>query len=194
MEAAGIVVAEPTEATPEAEKAPASKVKPERVLTEPKMDLSALSAIDDRVIRGLAKKTAIAAVREGNAAPDVAEKVKQALEEAGKLTPAIAEIVAQLAAAEIQQPGAAPKEAEKPASPPSEVKESSEETGQAEIDLTILNDISDRMARSKAKAILNKTMREGGTAKEAGQEIRKALSDMDKLDSEVETVLSQLEA
>jgi NADH-quinone oxidoreductase subunit I len=194
MEAAGIVVAEPTEATPEAEKAPASKVKPERVLTEPKMDLSALSAIDDRVIRGLAKKTAMAAVREGNAAPDVAEKVKQALEEAGKLTPAIAEIVAQLAAAEIQQPGAAPKEAEKPASPPSEVKESSEETGQAEIDLTILNDISDRMARSKAKAILNKTMREGGTAKEAGQEIRKALSDMDKLDSEVETVLSQLEA
>ncbi|MFC1484795.1 hypothetical protein ACFL6Q_07100, partial [Candidatus Neomarinimicrobiota bacterium] len=70
----------------------------------------------------------------------------------------------------------------------------SKETGQAEVDLTVLNSISDRMARSKAKVILNKTIREGGTAKEAVLEIRKVLSEMDKLDSEVETVLSQLEA
>ena len=192
--AAGLVVEETVEAPPKAEKAAEAKAKPERVLTEPKMDLSALSAIDDRVIRGLAKKTAMAAVREGGASAEVAEKVKQALEEAGKLTADIAEIVAQLASAEIQQPGAAPTEEGKEASPPSEPKETPKEAGEAEVDLTILNDISDRMARSKAKAILSKTIREGGSVKDAGQEIRKVLSEMDKLDSEVETVLSQLEA
>lgn len=194
MEAAGLVVPKPAEAETAAAQVPAAKAKPERVLTEPKMDLSALSAIEDRVIRGLAKKTATAAVREGNTSPDVAEKVKQALEEAGKLTPDIAEIISHLAAAEIQQPGAAPKETAKPASQPSEAKESSRETGKTEVDLTVLNSISDRMARSKAKVILNKAMREGRTAKEAVQEIRKVLSEMDKLDSEVETVLSQMEA
>jgi NADH-quinone oxidoreductase subunit I len=194
MAAAGLVVPEPAEVGTEAAKVPAAKAKPERVLTEPKMDLSSLSAIDDRVIRGLAKKTAMAAVRGGNKAPDVAEKVKQALEEAGKLTPDIAEIISQLAATEIQQPGTAPEDTAKPVSQPSEAKDSSKETGQAEVDLTVLNSISDRMARSKAKVILNKTMREGGTAKEAVLEIRKVLSEMDKLDSEVETVLSQLEA
>ncbi|UCH10498.1 MAG: 4Fe-4S dicluster domain-containing protein, partial [Fidelibacterota bacterium] len=126
----------------------APKPKPERVITEPKMDLSALSAIEDRVIRGLAKKTATAAVRAGKSSSEVAEQVKATLEEAGKLTPEVTEIVAQLAQAEIQQPRQVadevrPEPGEKPA-PPAPATEPG-------ADLSVFNDISDRVIRSLAK-------------------------------------------
>jgi len=234
-------------------------------------------AIQDRVIRELAKKTATAAVRSGKSSAKVAEQVKAALEEAGKLTPEIADIVARLAEAEIQQPSAARKtaptvtpEAGPDLTPlndisdrltralakkaatgasrkglsPGETAEavraaleeagklsdearaaidqlvtqegggSDEETpsvaddttttaeekgakagqGEVTVDLTILNQITDRMARSKAKAILNKALRQGISPKEAAQEIRSTLTELGKLDSEAEAVLSQLES
>jgi len=69
-----------------------------------------------------------------------------------------------------------------------------DEVGKGEIDLTILNGITDRMARSKAKAILNRVIRSGGTPKEAVAEIRAALAGMGKMTEEIEAVLAQLES
>ena len=62
------------------------------------------------------------------------------------------------------------------------------------LDLSILNGIQDRVARGKAKSILNKTLRQGGSARAAAAEIKATLADLGKLDSETEAVLAQLEA
>jgi hypothetical protein len=57
-----------------------------------------------------------------------------------------------------------------------------------------LNGISDRTARGKAKAILNRTMRQGGSIKVAADEIRTTLSGLGKLNSEIEEILTKLES
>ncbi len=189
---------------------PAKKAKPKKVSTEPKMDLSVLSAVEDRVTRGLAKSTATAAVRSGKAAAEVAELVKTKLEEAGKLTPEVAEAVAQLASAPIVVPGDAQpeEEAETPAAAVPATEPEAEETpapkaaaapakgekAKGEVDLSVLNGISDRVARGKAKSILNKTLRQGGSTADAVAAIKATLSDLGKLDGEAEAVLAQLEA
>ena len=61
------------------------------------------------------------------------------------------------------------------------------------MDLSVLNGISDRTARAKAKSILNRTMRLGGSIKGAADEIRTTLSGLGKLNSEVEEILAKLE-
>ncbi len=65
--------------------------------------------------------------------------------------------------------------------------------GEEKVDLAVLNAISDRIARSKAKAILNKTLRQGSSPKDAAQEIRATLKELGKLDGEVEAILARLE-
>ncbi|UCH61746.1 MAG: 4Fe-4S binding protein [Fidelibacterota bacterium] len=66
------------------------------------------------------------------------------------------------------------------------------DAGEKEIDLSILNTIEDRIARSKAKVILNQTLRQGKPPGEAVQEIRNTLTELGKLDDQVEAVLAQL--
>jgi hypothetical protein len=77
---------------------------------------------------------------------------------------------------------------------PAAVEDVAPKEDEASVDLSILNSISDRVARSKAKAILNKAVRQGSSLQEAAQEIRSTLLDLGKLDSEVEAVLAQLES
>ncbi len=190
---------------------PAKKAKPKKASTEPKMDLSVLNAVEDRVTRGLAKSTATAAVRSGKAAAEVAEMVRTKLEEAGKLTPEVAEAVAELATAPIVLPGDAKSKeeaeapaAEVPAAEPTKAEEAPAaetpaapakgEDAKGKMDLSMLNGISDRVARGKAKSILNKTLRQGGSARDAAAAIKATLSDLGKLDAEAEAVLAQLEA
>ena len=200
--------------------------KPKKVITEPKMDLAVLGAIGDRVTRGLAKKAAMKAVRAGRTSTEVAGQVKAALEEAGKLTPEVADIVAGLAKIDIQQPGGAEEvavavavaeagveevagadtEVEAKRAAPEPVADAdatakkepapaaaTEDGGKGKVDLTVLNSISDRLARGKAKAILSKVTRQGGTPKDAGEQIRAALTELGKLDDEVEAILARLE-
>ncbi len=87
----------------------------------------------------------------------------------------------------------------KPASAPAAVKETPEKApkkegaGDEKVTFTILNDIPDRMARSVAKSIFNKVAGRGGSPGDAVAEIRAALLEMDRLDSEVEATLAQLE-
>lgn len=205
--------AEPAKAQPQA--------KPKKVITEPKMDLAVLGAIGDRVTRGLAKKAAMGAVRAGATSAEVAEQVKSALEAADKLTSEVAEMVAGLAKIEIQQPGGeavavaeaeevavagAEEEGEGKSAEPAPVADTEEaskkdtapaadvdDAGKGKVDLTILNGIADRVARGKAKAILSKVTREGGSPQDAAGQIRTALSELGKLDSEVEVTLTKLE-
>ncbi len=162
---------------------PKVKAKP----AEPKMDMSALSVIEDRVVRGLAKKTAMGAVRAGKQPVEVAEAVKAALSEAGKLTAALETIIGQLAQATITQPEAAATE-----KPVAETK-AAKDTPEGEIDLSVLDGITDRMARGKAKAILNRAKRQGGPVAAAVDEIRTTLSGLGKLNSEIEEILAKLE-
>ncbi len=65
--------------------------------------------------------------------------------------------------------------------------------GAEKVDLAVLNDITDRLARSKAKAILSRALRQGTSTKEAVREIRNTLAELGKLDDEVEAVLTQME-
>ncbi|MBA7634650.1 NAD(P)H-quinone oxidoreductase subunit I, chloroplastic [subsurface metagenome] len=85
--------------------------------------------------------------------------------------------------------------AKKPAPVTPEVPEKApkkKDAGEKEIDLSVLNAIKDRIARSKAKAILNQVLRQGKPPEEAVREIRTTLSELGKLDDEVEAVLAQL--
>jgi len=66
------------------------------------------------------------------------------------------------------------------------------DAGEKEIDLSVLNAIEDRIARSKAKVILNQVLRQGKPPEEAVREIRTTLSELGKLDDEVEAVLARL--
>ncbi|MCH7851160.1 MAG: 4Fe-4S binding protein [Candidatus Marinimicrobia bacterium] len=176
-----------------------------------KADLSALNAIEDRVTRSLAKKTALGATRAGRSQTEVAQAVKTALEEAGKLTDEVAEVVSQLAQAAGKQPevgevaglgvaataSLAKAVADKGngASPPASKTATATTAGApaVKVDLSVLNGISDRTARAKAKSILNRTMRLGGSIKGAADEIRTTLSGLGKLNSEVEEILAKLE-
>ncbi len=191
--------AEAVDVAPSGKPAPVLKkvAKPATKAAEPKMDLSALSAIEDRVTRGLAKKTALGAVRAGKASTEVAAAVKETLKEAGKLTPEIAAMVAQLAEAVIEQPAVeevgVPEEEKALVS--STLKTATEESAPAKkVDLSVLNGITDRPARGKAKAILSRTLRQGGSIKVAADEIRTTLSGLGKLNSEIEEILTNLES
>ena len=191
--------------TPEAATEVAAKPK-KKAITEPKIDMTALGDIGDRVARGLAKKAAMAAVRAGSEAPAVAEAVKAALEKAEKWDSDFEAALAQLALATIEKPGAELEVAPEPAAEaaPAEAAPAPEAAdtaapaaeeapkAKAGVDLTVLNGISDRVARGKAKAILNKVNRQGGTPKEAAGEIRATLEGLGKLDSDTEAILAQL--
>jgi len=118
------------------------------------------------------------------------EKYRQeaAGEEGAGLGAATASLaVAVVAAAPAPEPATATKEVPAPEKGPAK-------EGEKNVDLAVLNAISDRIARSKAKAILNKALRQGISTKEAAAEIRSTLSDLGKLDSEVEAVLAKLES
>ncbi len=79
-------------------------------------------------------------------------------------------------------------------SPVSKTATANEESAPAKkVDLSVLNGISDRTARGKAKAILSRTMRQGGSIKVAADEIRTTLSGLGKLNSEIEEILTNLE-
>ena len=219
------------------------KAKAREVIAKAGMDLSALADIDNRVARGLAEETALAAVKAGKGPAEVAAQVKAALKEARKLTPNTALAVARLAEAEVQRPDekvavaetvrvqaalkeageimpdvalgiarltdaevqppdekAAVTEADKPITatatekvPAPEKTPAKEGDSGERVDLSILDGISDRMARAVARSIFNKVAGQGGSQKDAVEEIRAALLGMDRLSSEVETVLAQLE-
>ena len=195
-----------------AEAAVAEKPK-KKAVTEPRIDFTAINEISDRVVRGLAKKAATVALRAGKDAPAVAEQVQAALEAAGKMNGDVQAAVAKLAEATIERPGdeeageSGSEAAVAEGSGSEKAGESSSEAAVAEgsgsekaaeagakIDLKVLNGISDRVARGKAKAILNKVNRQGGSASEAAGEIRAALEGLGKLDAEAEAILTQMES
>jgi NADH-quinone oxidoreductase subunit I len=179
-----------TKAAPAAIAKPAGDAKPAHV----KIDVSALSSLDDRMVRGVAKKSAMGAARKGLSGTELVAAVKQALEDDGKLTDDVAQVVDQLATAEITGGAAASPTPEKAAAPVEPAQAPEVKSAEpVKVDLTILNAISDRMARSKAKAVLAKVTRQGGTVKQAADEIRTTLSGLGKLDGEIEEILTQLE-
>ena len=199
-----------------AEAAVAEKPK-KKAVTEPRIDFTAINEISDRVVRGLAKKAATVALRAGKDAPAVAEQVQAALETAGKMNGDVQAAIAKLAEATIERPGdeAAAETAESGSEAAVAEGSGSEEAGEsgseaavaegsaaeapaaeagAKIDLKVLNGISDRVARGKAKAILNRVNRQGGSSSEAAGEIRAALEGLGKLDAEAEAILTQMES
>jgi len=106
-------------------------------------------------------------------------------------------LVYQFATATDEEVAVAVAVAGKPVPAPAAVKETPEKApkkegaGEEEIDLSVLNAIEDRIARSKAKVILNRVLRQGRPPEEAVQEIRTTLSELGKLDDEVEAVLAR---
>ncbi|NOZ09234.1 MAG: 4Fe-4S dicluster domain-containing protein [FCB group bacterium] len=59
----------------------------------PALNIKVLNGISDKMTRGLAKKTFMAAQRAGKSPADIVTEVKETLEDAGKLTPEFAKII-----------------------------------------------------------------------------------------------------
>ncbi len=164
------------------------------------IDLKSFSGIQDRVTRSLAKKAAQGAKRAGKNMAEAIVDIKAALDSSGKLTEEVATLLDGLAGAASTAPSApapvAETEAPKPApaaKPETSASEPEAKKPKAKIDLAPLAGITDRVARSKAKAVMMKIIREGGSHKDAANEIRTVLSGLGKLSGEVEQVLADLE-
>ena len=82
--------------------------KPEKAVGADKLDLSVLADIEDRVTRSLAKKEATQASRAGKSGQELVDHVKSALEQSGKLTLEVAEVVTRLAATAEAEPAPTP--------------------------------------------------------------------------------------
>lgn len=162
------------------------------------LELSSLSGIDDRVTRSLAKKAAQAAKRAGKNAADAVADIKAALETGGKLTSEITSLLDGLVgAAPVAVAAPAPETKTEAPKPEPAAKPDAAAPGpkkpKGKVDLAPLAGITDRIARSKAKAVMMKIVREGGSLKDVANEIRTVLSGMGKLSGEVEQILAQLE-
>ena len=146
--------------------------------------INSFNDISDKMCRGIAKKAFMAAKRAGKDATAILAEVAQALSDGKKMTVDIQAILDELSVS--------------PKSVVEETKEGDvvkgESTGESalqmeekEFDIKDLNIIEDKMVRGTAKKAFLAAKRAGADKVEA---IRKAISDVDKLDSAIEEILN----
>ncbi|MFQ6610484.1 MAG: hypothetical protein ACE5D7_06760, partial [Fidelibacterota bacterium] len=139
-----------------------------------KPHIKILNVIEDKMVRGLAKKIFMAETRAGNSANQVVDAILSGLKEAGKHSDDVESVVRQLA-----QSG--------------QVKtESAVSDTAVELDVKQLNGIEDRITRSIAKKAFMAAKREGKSTPEIIQAIRTALEAESKLTDEVKSQLETL--
>ncbi len=143
------------------------------VSSEAKPDIKTLNVLEDKMVRGLAKKIFMAENRGGKSASEMVDAILAGLKDADKLTPETEAVVRQLAP-------------EAPVSPP---KPSAPAT---DFNVKVLNGIEDRMTRGLAKKAFMAAQREGKSASEIIQTVQTALSEADKLTDDVKTLLQSI--
>ena len=151
-------------------------------------DIKDLNVIEDKMARGTAKKSFLAAKRSGE---DKVESVRKALIDAGKLDTAAEDLLNSFSDAAVEV--STPVEAEK-------LAESTEEpAADPEGDLPLfeivdLNGIDDKMTRGMAKKIFMAGKRTNKTRTEVIADLRVGLAEAGKLDDATATILNNLES
>jgi NADH-quinone oxidoreductase subunit I len=149
-------------------------------------DIKDLNVIEDKMARGTAKKTFLAAKRSGE---DKVEAVRKALGDAGLLNAATEDLLNTFLgdSGETSEPVAAENAAEQPAV--------SEPTGDLPLfEIAELNGIDDRMTRGMAKKIYMAGNRADKTRAEVIVDIRAGLTEAGKLDDATVAILNNLES
>ena len=167
-----------TKAESVAEVPPTTEVK--------EFDIKDLNVIEDKMARGTAKKTFLAAKRSGE---DKVEAVRKALGDAGLLNAATEDLLNTFLgdSGETSEPVAAENAAEQPAV--------SEPIGDLPLfEIAELNGIDDRMTRGMAKKIYMAGNRADKTRAEVIVDIRAGLTEAGKLDDATVAILNNLES
>jgi hypothetical protein len=156
-------------------------------------DIKDLNVIEDKMARGTAKKSFLAAKRSG---ADKVEAIRKALSDAGKLDATTEELLNSFsnATTEVTKSSDAVKQVE-----PIEVasKETSTLSDAEEdfplFEITELNGIDDRMTRGMAKKIYTAGKRAEKSRMEVITDIRDSLKNAGKLDDSTATILANLD-
>ena len=149
-------------------------------------DIKDLNVIEDKMVRGTAKKAFLAAKRSGE---DKVEAVRKALGDAGLLNTATEDLLNTFLgdSGETSEPVAAENAAEEPTV--------SESTGDLPLfEIAELNGIDDRMTRGMAKKIYMAGNRADKTRAEVIVDIRAGLTEAGKLDDATVAILNNLES
>ena len=195
----GLSVSAPGEATQSADERESVNVKSsgksalQEIVRE--FDIKDLNAIEDKMVRGIAKKAFLAAKRTG---ADKIEAVRKALSDADKLDTNAEELLNSFSVSSTEISG--DDNTEKPA-------EHSEDTpdgkspiseGVSEVlplfEITKLNSIDDRMTRGMAKKIFTAGKRAEKSRMEVITDIRDSLKSAGKLDDSTSAILTNLES
>ncbi|MDP7027509.1 MAG: 4Fe-4S binding protein [Candidatus Marinimicrobia bacterium] len=151
-------------------------------------DIKDLNAIEDKMVRGTAKKAFIAAKRSGE---DKVEAVRKTLADAGKLDAAAEDLLNSFSGASVEL------------SAPVEVATLSESAEEAAVEpkgdlplfeISDLNGIDDKMTRGMAKKIFMVGKRAGKTRTEVIADLRLGLTEAGKLDDATDAILNKLKS
>jgi NADH-quinone oxidoreductase subunit I len=142
------------------------------------IDIKDLNAIEDKMVRGIAKKAFVAAKKSGG---NKVELIKSAIDDAGKMDESIKELLDNFSNNNVNL-----NDVENDASDEVEYKSSSA----VEIDIKDLNAIEDKMVRGIAKKAFVAAKRTGDDKMSA---IKTAIHAAGKMDESVEDVLNKLE-
>ncbi|MBC8257068.1 MAG: hypothetical protein H8E85_07140, partial [Candidatus Marinimicrobia bacterium] len=157
-------------------------------------DIKDLNIIEDKMVRGTAKKAFLAAKRSGE---DKVEAIRKALSDTGKLDSAVEALLDSFSgtAAVPSQP----VDVEQTAKPAEEAAANTPAiSGSAEalplFEIADLNSIDDKMTRGMAKKIYMAGKRAGKSRAEVISDLRSGLKGAEKLDDATATILNNLES
>ena len=179
------VASEAVEAPTQTKEVPEAEVK--------EFDIKDLNVLEDKMARGTAKKTFLAAKRSGE---DKVEAVRKALTEAGLLDAAAEELLNSFTAAAPEPPQSevAEKQAESTqAEQATEPAPAAEPAGDLPLfEITALNGIDDRVARGTAKKVYLAGKRKEKSRLEVLKDIGSALEEIGKMNDSVVSILRNL--
>ena len=154
-------------------------------LASGELEIKSFNEVADKMCRGIAKKAFMIAKRANKDRTAILADVAQALSDAGKMTGEIQSILDKLSA----QPSVevAPEVEVEEDSKTVSISEDAPSAQVKEFDIKDLNVIEDKMARGTAKKAFLAAKRSGEDKVDA---VRKALSDVEKLDATAENLLN----
>ena len=158
------------------------------------LDIKDLNVIEDKMVRGIAKKAFLAAKR---AEVDKVQAIRMAISDASKLDTIIEELLNSFSTTSTKIDKSLVKNA--PDKPEKDISNNLSSISEADADLplfkiTELNGIDDRMTRGMAKKIFTAGMRAEKSRMEVLKEIRDGLQSAGKLDDSTASILSNLES
>jgi len=172
-----------------------SSVETTSPIATTEMDIKDLNSIEDKMIRGTAKKAFTAAKRSGE---DKVKAIRDALQSANLMDDSIEKLLNSFITPPQTELGANKTGTNDQSDT---ISKSSEEvtlidshSDSSIFEITELNGIEDKMARGMAKKIYTAGKRANKSRQELIEDIRSALNDANKIDESCEKVLNDLES